>query len=125
VIIFPEGNLSPREAFCPAHSGAARLALLTGAPVIPIGIHLLWEKLREVNLVGEDAPSRWPLHTPYAMTMGAALYFSGDAEDRVCVAAVTQTIMRHIAQMAQQSAARLRLAQLTWTGVLGNLPEVG
>ena len=43
--IFPEGVLSPlaqldRGGCYPPHTGVARLALATGAPVIPIGISL-------------------------------------------------------------------------------------
>ncbi len=47
VAIFPEGDLSPRQGgSLPAHSGAARLALMTGAPVIPIGIYFQRERAR-------------------------------------------------------------------------------
>ena len=39
--IFPEGLISPQEGgYHLARSGAARLALLTGVPVIPVGIYL-------------------------------------------------------------------------------------
>ena len=37
VAIFPEGRLSPAEGFRRPASGAARLALETGAPLVPIG----------------------------------------------------------------------------------------
>lgn len=109
VIIFPEGDLSPREGFCKAHSGAARLALLTGAPVIPVGIALPWEgmRFRKETFGTETVTSRWPVRTSYAMTMGRALHFSGDADDRAQVAAVTDTIMQHIAALVQQSRLRL------------------
>lgn len=112
VIIFPEGELSPRQGFCHAHSGAARLALLSGAPVIPVGIHLPWEGIhfREATFGTETVVSRWPMHTPYAMTMGAPLQFSGDAEDRAQVAAVTETIMQQLAILVHESASRLRPA---------------
>ena len=39
VIIFPEGVLSPVEGGCAqARTGVARLALMSGAPVVPVGI---------------------------------------------------------------------------------------
>ncbi len=112
VIIFPEGELSPRDGFCKAHSGAARLALLTGAPVIPVGIHLPWEGIRSREGVfgTETVISRWPVRTPYAMTMGVPLRFSGDASNRAQVAAATDAIMHHITALVHQSASRLRPA---------------
>ncbi|MBN1920237.1 MAG: 1-acyl-sn-glycerol-3-phosphate acyltransferase [Anaerolineae bacterium] len=110
VIIFPEGDLSPRDSFCKAHSGAARLALFTGAPVIPVGIALPWEGMRFRKEVfgAETVTSRWPVRTPYAMTMGRPLRFKGDADDRTQVAAVTDAIMQHIAALVHQSRLRLR-----------------
>src|SRR5512136_1418535 len=38
--IFPEGALSPLDGgTCHPHTGLARMALISGAPVIPVGIH--------------------------------------------------------------------------------------
>lgn len=110
VIVFPEGDLSPHGGFCHAHSGAARLALCSGAPVIPVGIHLPWEGMRFRKAVfgAETVISRWPVRTPYVMTVGQALYFTGDANDQAQVIAVTGTLMQHIAALVQQSAQRLR-----------------
>ncbi len=112
VIIFPEGDLSPREGLCQAHSGAARLALLTGVPVIPIGIYLPWKGVRfREALCGDRAVmSRWPVQTSYAITVGHPLRFMGDADERACVAETTGVIMQHITALVQQSALRLRPA---------------
>lgn len=38
VVIFPEGNSNPQRALRPGKTGAARLALQTHTPIIPIGI---------------------------------------------------------------------------------------
>ncbi len=121
VIIFPEGDLSPRGGFCKAHSGAARLALLSGAPVIPVGIHLPWAgmRFRKETFGAETVTSRWPVRTAYTMTVGQPLHFSGDASDHDQVAAVTETIMQHIGTLVQQSALRLRRsAAMPWYGSL-------
>ncbi|HEX2696495.1 MAG TPA: 1-acyl-sn-glycerol-3-phosphate acyltransferase [Anaerolineales bacterium] len=40
ILIFPEGTLNPKHEDMQAKSGAVRLALRTGAPIIPIGIHV-------------------------------------------------------------------------------------
>jgi len=47
VALVPEGRLSPRRGgFRAPRTGAARLAILTGVPIVPIGIHLLRTKHR-------------------------------------------------------------------------------
>ena len=76
--IFPEGVLSPldqldRGGCCPPHTGVARLALATGAPVIPVGISLdparivfrdmLIDGVTEQRALGLPRPlrrHRWP-----------------------------------------------------------------
>jgi 1-acyl-sn-glycerol-3-phosphate acyltransferase len=40
VAIFPEGAISPIGGFHKGHRGVARLVLLTGAPIIPVGIYV-------------------------------------------------------------------------------------
>lgn len=50
VTIFPEGLISPHEGgFHEPRSGVARLALGTGAPVIPVGIFLLRENSLSIS----------------------------------------------------------------------------
>ena len=65
VLIFAEGSLSPwTGGIYPLRSGAARLALLSGAPVVPIGIALHRERIRRIDI------ARFYLGGPYAMTVG-------------------------------------------------------
>lgn len=114
VVIFPEGEISPENAFHKAHSGAARMALATGAPVIPIGISLEYKKLRQVytTVDGKREVSSWYLHGPYAMTVGEAITFRGDVDDREQVHKVTGQIMQQIGLLCQHSQRRLaKLAQ--------------
>lgn len=50
ILIFPEGDLSPAEGgFLPPRTGVARLALASGAPVIPVGVHLQRERIRTIR----------------------------------------------------------------------------
>jgi 1-acyl-sn-glycerol-3-phosphate acyltransferase len=108
--IFPEGSLSPHEGgLCKSRTGTARLALLSGAPVIPVGIHLHRERIRYVDTTFEDmsATARWYLNGPYAMTVGEPMTFSGDVEDRAYVRSVSETIMLRIGRLARESAFRL------------------
>lgn len=111
VAIFPEGHLSPQDgSLLPPKSGAARLALSTGVPVIPVGVYLPFERnycirsrRKGINMVGY-----WYLHGPYGMTVGSALRFEGDVDDRAQVQSVSATIMEKIAALAQESELRVR-----------------
>lgn len=109
VIIFPEGEISPENGFQKAHSGAARMALATGAPVIPIGISLESEKLHHIHTKVEGKPEvgTWYLHGPYAMTVGEAVTYQGNTEDRERVHEVTGQIMQRIGVLCQHSRRRL------------------
>ena len=49
VAIFPEGALSPEGRVARPHTGVTRLALSTGAPVIPVGIGLDPTRIRMVD----------------------------------------------------------------------------
>lgn len=107
--IFPEGSLSPREGGLHSpRTGAARLALLTGAPIIPVGIHLDRERIRiyDARLNEEDEMIRWYWHGPYAMTVGQPLRLEGDVEDRAGVRAASEGLMEAIRRLAGQSEQR-------------------
>lgn len=110
VAIFPEGNVSPRQGgTLPPRSGAARLALLTGAPVVPVGIHLPRERVRLVrSTIGRrQMHGHWYLRGPYSMTVGQPLRFDGDDGDEARVATVTRAIMDCIAALTGESEQRL------------------
>jgi 1-acyl-sn-glycerol-3-phosphate acyltransferase len=110
VVVFPEGALSPADdSVHRSHTGVARMALMTGVPVIPVGIALerrrIWQVDTTVRTRTEVA--RWYLRGPYAMTVGEPMRFAGDAEDRVYVRSVSERIMQHVALLARESARRL------------------
>ncbi len=114
IMIFPEGDLSPAEGgFHKPRTGVARLALASGAPVIPIGIHLQRERLRFIRSTvrGEVTYGRWYLSGPYKVTVGTPLHFEGNVEDRPLVRSVAETIMHHIIELARESENRLNPIQ--------------
>ncbi|PKO13207.1 MAG: hypothetical protein CVU39_20125 [Chloroflexi bacterium HGW-Chloroflexi-10] len=111
IVIFPEGMLSPREGgFCEPRTGAARLALASGAPVIPVGIHLQMERTRSIiSMVdGKAEEGRWYLRGPYNMTIGRPISFRGNVEDHESVHKVSKSIMSHIKEMTYQSRQRMQ-----------------
>jgi len=112
VAVFPEGDISPLDGTLrQPRTGVARLALCTGAPVIPVGIHLQRERIQiiETEVDGRPEVGTWYLRGPYGITVGEPLYFEGDAEDRDCVRSSLKRIMQCIVSLAHQGA--LRMAQ--------------
>ena len=110
VLLFPEGEISPSEgAFHPARTGAVRMALSAGAPIVPVGIHLSWDRIRTFasTIDGRAVPQRWYLRGPYGLTFGEPLYLDGSVEDRQHVTACAQALMLRIQDLADRSARRL------------------
>jgi 1-acyl-sn-glycerol-3-phosphate acyltransferase len=113
--IFPEGTISPLGGgCCKAHTGVGRLALGSGAPVIPVGIALEPSRLwcRDTIVDGKSDMAAWYISGPYAITVGEPLTFSGNPEDRCQVRAVTDQVMEHVMALASESARRIHLAQI-------------
>ncbi|TDA67933.1 MAG: 1-acyl-sn-glycerol-3-phosphate acyltransferase [Chloroflexi bacterium] len=122
VMIFPEGDLSPENGgFQDPRTGVARLALLSGAPVIPVGIYLQRSLCRTIRskVKGNDEYGRWYLHGPYNITVGQPLHFRGDVENRPYVRTVAETVMHHIIEMARLSEQRMTQTPTP----LASLPE--
>ncbi len=123
--IFPEGAISPLGGgFHSPRTGAARLALSTGAPIIPVGISLKRDRIRliETEIDGRMAVGTWYLNGPYAMTVGEPLYLRGRVEDHAYVREVSSHVMQRIVDLAQDSARRMRVD----TGTIGyiGLPQM-
>ena len=100
--IFPEGTVNPDPAagVQRGRRGAARLALATGAPVVPVG---LW-----------GTQDRWPksglhLHRPwrpvFAVSYGEPIPPDGDAASPEDVQAFTEQIITAVGKQADQARA--------------------
>jgi 1-acyl-sn-glycerol-3-phosphate acyltransferase len=116
VAIFPEGALSPLAGgFHRPHTGVARVALLTGAPVVPVGIGLQREQIRVVRtkIDGGEEVAHLYLRGPYAMTVGKPMSFEESLEDRGYVCWVAQQIMQRIIHLAGESEGRVRQASVS------------
>jgi 1-acyl-sn-glycerol-3-phosphate acyltransferase len=110
--IFPEGVISPSEGgLAHFHSGAARLALESGKPVVPVGIAVQREKIwkKDTRVAGELESSTWYTSGIYAITVGEPVIFSGSAEDRARVKEVTEELAERVLELSQESARRLAL----------------
>jgi 1-acyl-sn-glycerol-3-phosphate acyltransferase len=115
--IFVEGALSPLGdglGFHQARTGAVRLALSTGAPIVPVGISLDPRHIRfQETTVGERTEiARWYLGGPYAVTVGRAMVCRGNVEDREWVRTASQRVLQRIESLSRASAWRLESARL-------------
>lgn len=109
VAIFIEGHISPGESgFLPPRTGAARLALETGAPVVPVGIYLRrdWRLNIQSKIAGQDSEALWYLYGPYFMTVGLPIIWQGNSQDRLLVRQVAEEMMERIKELAWESETR-------------------
>ncbi|MEW6404019.1 MAG: lysophospholipid acyltransferase family protein [Chloroflexota bacterium] len=111
VAIFPEGTFSPQQGgYQEPKSGAARLALSTGVPVIPVGIHLLRERLVTLSskVKGKETVGYWYVRGPYGVTVGKSMQFEGNPDDKTQIHATTKSMMQRIHALALESQQRLQ-----------------
>jgi 1-acyl-sn-glycerol-3-phosphate acyltransferase len=73
VVVFPEGKQVPLGNRIPAKTGTVRMALETGAPIIPVGLYAPPENLIKIkaNLQGCPRSGLWQLTGKSYMRFGA------------------------------------------------------
>lgn len=103
--IFPEGkvNPSPDGALQRGRTGVARMALATGAPVVPVGI---WGTQRRWPRGG----IRWerPFRTTIALEFGAPVTGDGDPDSPQDTQRLTELVMERIADSVDRARANAR-----------------
>jgi 1-acyl-sn-glycerol-3-phosphate acyltransferase len=125
--IFPEGELSNDDgSMRHAHAGAARIALLSGAPVVPVGIYTSPDSclVKTLKDFPDEPPLRWVTHGSYYMTVGKPMQFIGDGNDYAQVEQATQKIASAIQAQAQKSRRRMQLSPSRWGVVYRMLRQV-
>jgi len=103
--IFPEGrvNLSPEEGLQRGRRGAARIALASGAPIVPVGI---WGTQVRYPQTGIRFGPPW--RPRLAIAIGTPLVADGDPDSGEDLARVTDLMMQ---RLADQVAEARRLAE--------------
>jgi 1-acyl-sn-glycerol-3-phosphate acyltransferase len=113
VIVFIEGDTSPDNGgLGKPKTGAVRLALTTGAPILPIGIGVRIKNIKFIhtNVRGKKELGRWYFKGPYALTFGKCHKLVGDVNNRSKVRQFSQQIMKQIRLLTLQSS--IRIAQI-------------
>jgi len=92
--IYPEGTRSPDGRLYKGRTGIARLAIESGAPVIPVAM----SNTDKIQPTGKLIPN---LHR-VGMIFGEPMYFEGDSTDLQYLRKVTDQIVEKIAHMSGQ-----------------------
>ena len=92
--IYPEGTRSPDGRLYKGRTGIARMALESGAPVIPVAMF----NTAEIQPTGQVVPKVRRVE----MVFGAPLYFEGDSADATVLREVTDAIMKAIQEISHQ-----------------------
>jgi 1-acyl-sn-glycerol-3-phosphate acyltransferase len=123
--VFPEGGLSPiDDTPSRARTGVVRMALATGAPIIPVGISIRKEyvKFKPHDFSDHVKTARWYTNGPYAVTIGKPIYLEGSVEDRDRVVELSATLMDNILDLSREGNRRLALTEKRTTS-LGHRQE--
>ena len=110
VIIFIEGGLSKLEhKVGKPKTGAVRLALASGRPIVPIGISVRKKNIKSIfsTIKGVRKLGKWYLKGPYAMTIGKPINLKGNLEDRTSVKNLSSWLSKTISKLQKESAIRV------------------
>lgn len=85
ILIFPEGTVSHQsETVEQLRTGAIRMALSTGAPIIPLGIYLDPQKVKHttIKIRGKFERFVWYRRGAYVISYGKPIYLTGQSDNR-------------------------------------------
>ncbi len=92
--IYPEGTRSPDGRLYKGRTGIARLAIESGAPIIPVAMF----NTAEIQPTGQVVPKVRRVE----MVFGEAIYLDGDSTDLALLRTLTNQLMEKIAQLSKQ-----------------------
>jgi 1-acyl-sn-glycerol-3-phosphate acyltransferase len=105
ILIYPEGKLNPSGIPLHAGTGAVRMSLATGAPIIPIGIHVADQDVHSLRYRSMSGIStgRWQVRGCCSITFGEAWMPSREivTDERLATPRfLTATLMEKIYRLA-------------------------
>ena len=92
--IYPEGTRSPDGRLYKGRTGIARMAIESGAPVVPVAMY----NTAEIQPTGQIVPKVRRVE----MVFGEPMYFSGDSTDLDVLREATNKLMEKIAELSGQ-----------------------
>ena len=92
--IYPEGTRSPDGRLYKGRTGIARIAIESGAPIIPVAMF----NTEKIQPTGKVVPKIMRVK----MVFGEPMFFEGDSSDLLYLRDVTDQIMKKIQEMSGQ-----------------------
>ena len=92
--IYPEGTRSPDGRLYKGRTGIARMAIESGAPIIPVAMF----NTAEIQPTGQVVPKVRRVE----MVFGEPMYFTGDSTDQAVLRTATNQLMEKIAELSKQ-----------------------
>lgn len=111
IIVFIEGDLSTFiHKMSKPKTGAIRLAMASGASIIPMGIGVKKRHLKNLRSVikGIEEWGRWYLKGPYALTIGKSINITGRLEDRLRVKKLSVWLSSKVNKLRKESTKRIK-----------------
>ncbi|MFF4890297.1 lysophospholipid acyltransferase family protein [Micromonospora chersina] len=96
VAVYPEGTRSPDGRLYRGRTGAARLAVAAGVPIIPVGV----TGTDKAQPIGTRVPR--PGRAEITIRFGKPLDFTGRSDDRTSLRAMTDELMAEIQKLTGQ-----------------------
>lgn len=96
VAVYPEGTRSPDGRLYRGRTGAARLALAAGVPIIPVGV----TGTEKIQPIGQPYPD--PRVRGVMVRFGKPLDVTGRPDDRSSLRAITDEMMSEIQKLTGQ-----------------------
>jgi 1-acyl-sn-glycerol-3-phosphate acyltransferase len=114
VLIYPEAQWNPENKRLQGKSGTVRMSLVTGAPIIPLGIHVPDENTRwvRVNDHGKIRQARWQIKGRCYLCFGAPWLPPAEAQGDVdpgLIHILTDQLMDKIYDQMQLAILESRL----------------
>ncbi len=110
ILIFPEGHLSQEDGTIqPFFSGAARLAMETNTPIVPVGISIQANKAktRALTIKHKIEYARFYLKGKYALTFGQPFHLAGDITDKELLNVNKLNLSKQITHLCKTSSTRI------------------
>ena len=92
--IYPEGTRSPDGRLYKGRTGIARMAIESGAPIVPVAMY----NTAEIQPTGQIVPKVRRVE----MVFGEPMYFTGDSTDLDVLREATNKLMEKIAELTGQ-----------------------
>jgi len=115
IVIYPEGRLNPESKKLKAKSGAIRLSLATGAPIVPLGLYvpLVYIKDMRSYLNGRLSQGSWQVSGICYLKFGCPWTPNFSGEDPLRIHSLSQEMMDNIHALVDELRKEVTCESLT------------